>query len=309
MVSQDRPLAGKRIGIVGKGGSGKSTLTVLLARALRDQGYGVCVLDADSTNIGLNQAFGMKNAPASLIDYFGGMVFSGGAVTCPVDDPTPLPGAENSLEELSDGYFARSQEGIVLITAGKIGDMGPGAGCDGPISKIARDFRIKAIGSPPITVVDFKAGFEDSARGVITSVNWVIVVVDPTKAAIQMAVHMRDMVDKLKAGSPPATEHLESPELVELAKMLFKEARVKGVLVVLNRVGDDQVESYLRSQLAERGLDPIAVIPEAPELMTAWLKGIPLPSGKADAAAEGIIAALETAEHETLPSGEGITRS
>ena len=46
-------LLGKRVGVFGKGGSGKSTFVVLLSRALCEAGYAICVLDADSTNIGL----------------------------------------------------------------------------------------------------------------------------------------------------------------------------------------------------------------------------------------------------------------
>jgi len=64
----NKKLAGKKIGILGKGGSGKSTITVLLAKALRKHGYDVCVLDADSANIGLHQALGIDKPPASLID-------------------------------------------------------------------------------------------------------------------------------------------------------------------------------------------------------------------------------------------------
>lgn len=79
---------GKRIGVVGKGGSGKSTLVVLLAGALRTRGYEVCILDADSTNIGLHNGLGISLPPDSLMDYFGGMVFSGGMSTIPVNDPT-----------------------------------------------------------------------------------------------------------------------------------------------------------------------------------------------------------------------------
>ena len=296
MADQDAVLAGRRIGVVGKGGSGKSTLCVLLARALVQHGYETCLIDADSTNVGLHQALGLEDQPTSLIDYYGGMVFSGGAVTCPVDDPTPLPDAERSLNQLSGGHIARSQEGIVLIAAGKIGDMGPGAGCDGPISKIARDFRIKAEGTPGVTLVDFKAGFEDSARGVITSLDWVIVVVDPSTAAIQMAVHMQRMVEMLQAGRPPATEHLASPDLVELARSLFRESRVKGVLVALNRVTDEAVERYLRQKLSEQGLEPVAVIQEDSGLQTAWLKGDRLPRGHADRAAAEIVLALEAEE-------------
>jgi CO dehydrogenase nickel-insertion accessory protein CooC1 len=144
---QDMPLSGLRLGFFGKGGAGKSTVTVLLARELHARGYSVLVLDADSTNVGLAAALGIGREPDWLLDYFGGMVFSGGAVTCPVDDPTPLPGATLSLEGLPARYVGTSPEGIRLLLAGKLGPLGPGAGCDGPIAKIARDLRVTDMGS------------------------------------------------------------------------------------------------------------------------------------------------------------------
>jgi len=178
---EEKTLIGKRFGIFGKGGSGKSTIAVLLAMVLRDMGYHVCLVDADSTNIGLAQALGFEQTPVTLLEYFGGMVFSGGAVTCPVDDPTPLAGADIYLDNFPPQYFVQ-KDGITLFTAGKIGDLGPGAGCDGPVAKIARDFQIHMEGEPLVTLVDFKAGFEDTARGAITSLDWAIVIVDPTLA-------------------------------------------------------------------------------------------------------------------------------
>jgi len=281
---------------VGKGGSGKSTTTVLIARVLRERGYDVCILDADSTNVGLHQALGLDSPPASLIDYFGGMVFSGGSVTCPVDDPTPLPGAEVALDRLSGGYYKRNQEGILLLTAGKMGDKGPGAGCDGPINKIARDFKVHTEGTSPITLVDFKAGFEDSARGAITSLDWVVVVVDPTNAAVQMAIHMKNMVDQIKAGIPPATNHLESPEMVELAQRIFREAKVKDVLVILNRIRDEEMESYLRAKLQQGGIKPIGAIREDPAIIITWLRGTPLEGTETRKDIEDIVDAMEAAE-------------
>jgi CO dehydrogenase maturation factor len=296
MTSEDKPLAGKRIGIVGKGGAGKSTVTVLMANALRERRYEVCILDADSTNIGLHEALGLASSPSSLIDYFGGMVFSGGSVTCPVDDPTPLPDANLSLNQIPDEYYAQNQEGIMLLTAGKIGDLGPGAGCDGPINKIARDVKIFMEGSNPITLVDFKAGFEDSSRGAITSLDWVLVIVDPTHASIQMAIHMKEMVRLLKAGVPPATEHLESHELVEIARTLFRETRVREVLAILNRVRDVEMEDYMRDKLTQGGIEPIGVVRETPSITSAWLKGIPFNEPRLREEAEAIITALERAE-------------
>ncbi|MCK5315005.1 MAG: P-loop NTPase [Anaerolineales bacterium] len=294
-VMEEKTLIGKRIGIFGKGGSGKSTLAVLLTRALRDQGYHVCLLDADSTNMGLAQALGFDRSPEPLLGYFGGMVFSGGAVTCPVDDPTPLPGADISIDSLPSKYFVQGDE-ITLLLAGKIGSQGPGAGCDGPVSKIARDLRVHIKESPVVTLVDFKAGFEDSARGAITSLDWAVVVVDPTLAAIEMASDMRDMVVRMKAKELPATMHLESPELVALANRIFIEAKIKGVLCVMNRVQNADMENYLRMELTQRSIHPIGVIHDDLSMSIAWLKGMPLDGVKAKQEASRIAKALEAAE-------------
>ena len=135
MAEKTKALTGKRIGVFGKGGSGKSTAVVLLAKALGDRRYPVCILDADSTNVGLHQALGLDESPVSLMSYFGGTVFCGGTVTCPVDDPTPLAGAEISLDRLPSRYYVQTQGGMIFLTAGKIGDQGPGRGAMAPFPR------------------------------------------------------------------------------------------------------------------------------------------------------------------------------
>jgi CO dehydrogenase nickel-insertion accessory protein CooC1 len=292
-------LRGRRIGVFGKGGSGKSTVTILLARALRSSGYEVVLVDADSTNVGLAAALGVETPQLTLLDSFGGMIFDGGAVTCPVDDPTVLAGAELSLGEIPQELVGRSPEGIYLLVAGKIGHLGPGAGCDGPISKIARDLRILGNGTEPVTLLDFKAGFEDSARGVITSLDWACVVVDPTVAAAQMAADLKRTVEQMRAGAMPATRHLESEPLADLARRLFREAQIRGVSCVLNKIPDNETESLLRSRLSAKGLEVLGVVHASSAIGQAWLRGTYLEVPGVDEEIQGIAARLENALAES----------
>jgi hypothetical protein len=186
------------------------------AQHISTLGYEVLVLDADSTNVGLGRALGIGREPEPLLDYFEEMVFSGGSVTCPVDDPLPLPGASIDLDELPRPFIECSADGVWLLVAGKLGALGPGAGCDGPIIKIARDLRVRGLGPEGITLVDYKAGFEDSARGALTSLDWALTVVDPTVASVHLSVDLARMVRDMRGGIPPATRHLEDATLVDV---------------------------------------------------------------------------------------------
>jgi CO dehydrogenase nickel-insertion accessory protein CooC1 len=295
---QDTPLSGLRIGIFGKEGTGKSTMTVLLARELHTRGYSVLILDADSTNVGLAPALGIGREPDWLLDYFGGMVFSGGAVTCPVDEPSPLPDATLSIERLPTRYVATSPEGIRVLVAGKLGSLGPGAGCDGPIAKIARDLRVTDMGPNDVTLVDFKAGFEDSARGALTTLDWALAVVDPTGASLQMAVHLHQMVSQMHRGIAPATRHLERADLVELAIRQFRDARVRGVLAVLNRVPNAATEVYLRRAVEREGPPVVGVLGEDPSIQELWLHARRIESEPLATAAAELARRLEAVERE-----------
>jgi CO dehydrogenase nickel-insertion accessory protein CooC1 len=270
------PLSGTRVGVFGKGGAGKSTVVVLLATALRERGYKVVVVDADSSNVGLHLALGLAREPHSLLKHFGGTVFSGGDVTCPVDDPRPLAGAEFALKRFPGKCYAENREGIGLVIAGKLGGMGPGAGCDGPVAKIARDLNIVSTSENLVTLLDLKAGFEDTARGVVTTLDQALVVVDPTVAAMELAAEMKRTVELIHAGVPPATAHLEDPDLRALARKSFRDAKIRRVLVVVNKVDGAVMEQDVRSKLARKNLTPAGVVYSDPLIAAAWLEGAKL---------------------------------
>jgi CO dehydrogenase nickel-insertion accessory protein CooC1 len=183
------------------------------------------------------------------------------------------------------------------LTAGKITDHGPGAGCDGPVAKIARDLIVKDGNSEMVTLIDFKAGFEDSARGVLTNLDWAIVVVDPTRTSVEIAASMRNMIDQIKANILPATAHLESPELIVLANKLFTEAKIKDVFCVMNKIPDQETEKYLREKLQEKDIEPIASIFVDPSIPKAWLEGGQILTNIANDEIFKVIELLEESAH------------
>jgi CO dehydrogenase nickel-insertion accessory protein CooC1 len=145
--------------------------------------------------------------------------------------------------------------------------------------------------------VDFKAGFEDTARGVITGLDWAIVLIDPTISAVGMAINMRDMINQMKNGKQPATRHLENLDLVAMANKQFANARIKGALFLLNKISNTETEKYLRTKLAERNIGISGVIYEDPTISDAWLKGTPLVMKRSHGDILGFIKALEAAEN------------
>ena len=59
-----------KILICGKGGSGKSTVAALLAKAMHQRGKKIFLVDADESNIGLYNMLGL-DMPVALMDSLG----------------------------------------------------------------------------------------------------------------------------------------------------------------------------------------------------------------------------------------------
>jgi CO dehydrogenase nickel-insertion accessory protein CooC1 len=72
-------------------------------------------------------------------------------------------------------------------------------------------------------------------------------------------------------------------------------------LFVLNKVRNEETETYLRYRLAEHDIEPIRAIHDNPSLTFAWLKGKPLAEVKTKTEVERIVEAIGTAEKICAP--------
>ncbi len=175
-----------KIMICGKGGSGKSTVTTLLAGALAASGKTVLVLDTDESNLCLHRLLGLP-LPAVLMEAMGGRA----GVKEHLHPTLPKPPAEELLKEtmtIADlpADCVAEADGVKLLVVGKISRYGEGCACMiGGISKAVLSRLREAEGE--FVLIDAEAGLEHFGRRVDAGCDLVLNVVDPSFESISMA--------------------------------------------------------------------------------------------------------------------------
>jgi CO dehydrogenase maturation factor len=238
----------RKIAVCGKGGSGKSAVLALLARALRDGGAHVLVVDSDESNPGLYRVLGFDRRPRPLLELVGGkkQVF-------PTFSDETAPGESLLTREafhiadLPSDYVVE-RDGIGLVCVGKILQSLEGCAC--PMGVLNREFLKRlSLQENEIVIVDMEAGIEHFGRGVETSIDSVLIVTEPS---------------------------YDSLELAEKISALAAEVGVGRVWTVLNKIGSEEVAARLRRELGRKGISVIGSIGYEPEIFEAGLEGRPV---------------------------------
>ncbi len=250
----------KKIAICGKGGSGKSIISQLLANRLQNRGYQVLVVDADESNTSLHRMFGSNTQPKTLIDLLGGLQKMEEAIAAQIK----AGGTEETLEVMRDildmplsdipaDYLFETDSGIKLCVVGKILMALDGCAC--PMGIVSRSFLKKLrLASDEIAIVDLEAGVEHFGRGVETSVDAVLAVVEPSIDSLGVAEKISEMAEQIQ---------------------------ISDVWAVLNKIPSDDIASELTTYLEDRDISVIGAIPQDPEIFTACLRGSVLSVGVA----------------------------
>ena len=245
--------SGSRISVCGKGGSGKSTVVALLATELARKGRRVIVLDSDESNACLHWMLGLDEPPHPLLELVGGKKSVQRQMRQTDSDGEQsqmsiLAQPQFSVQDLPPEYVAE-KDGKTLIAVGKIHQALEGCAC--PMGVLSREFLKKLqLADDEILLVDLEAGIEHFGRGLETSIDAVVVVVEPS---------------------------LESIVLAQKVKQLASEAGAAFAGAILNKVRSPEVEATLSAQLLEAGVSLLGRVGYEEKLFLASLAGRPIP--------------------------------
>ena len=257
-------LSALRVGISGKGGVGKTTISAVLARTLARRGRRVVAIDCDTdpnlaANIGLGEQGAARLRP--LLDQ-------SGAERHTPDDLVPA--------ELVGRYGKPGPDGVILMLGARIEKAG--SGCTGSAHVVIHRFIERSALELPDTyvVADMEAGLEHLAwaNGTLRYVDRLLVVIQPTTKVLMTAARTHALA-------------------VELG--------IPRIDYVANRVrpGD---EDRLVAFAAEHGGEVLALLPEDPAVAANdRVAGCLLDSSPASPVVAGIEALATKLDPGTAP--------
>lgn len=231
-----------KIAISGKGGVGKTTFAGMLAQALADKGNKVIAVDADP-DANLASALGFGNyseiTPISEMEAL-------------IEERTgSKPGTSGSffkinpkVDDLPEKLWIEKGN-IRLMVMGTV--KKGGGGCICPESTLLKNFVSHLmLYRNEYVILDMEAGIEHLGRAVASSVDLLIVVVEPGKRSIETAEHI---------------------------KTLAEDIGIKKIAVIGNKIRKKSDEDFIKENLKE--MKVLGFLPFDENLIESDIKGFP----------------------------------
>ena len=183
-----------KIAMVGKGGSGKTTLAGTLARVLARKHHRVLAIDGDP-NPNLALTLGMARAdadrirsiPPSLVESVSGIGSSPATLRMTMERSMVL-----------GQYAAQAPDGIQLIVMGKPADGSAGSGCMCASHRAVRGLIAEMSAAGEHTITDMEAGLEHLKRGTARNVEAMLIVAEPYYRSLEAASRTFSLANELK---------------------------------------------------------------------------------------------------------------
>jgi CO dehydrogenase maturation factor len=212
----------KTIGVSGKGGMGKTTLTGLIIRELlRRKESPILAVDADP-NANLNETIGVqveRTVGSTLAEFF--------------NDKMSLPAGmtKETYMEIKLNEILIEDKGLDLLVMGR----GEGQGCYCYPNLMVKKFIEELSCNYKYVVMDNQAGMEHLSRRTTDNMDVLFVVTNPTVKGVRTARRIYDLIEEL-------------------------ELTVSKTPLVINGV-DGEISSEVAEELSREGLTPDWTVP------------------------------------------------
>jgi CO dehydrogenase maturation factor len=167
---------------------------------------------------------------------------------------------EIRIADLPPQYIVKI-DGMGLICGGKILQSLEGCAC--PMGALSHEFlRRLLLQENEVAIVDMEAGVEHFGRGVETSIDSVLIVVEPS---------------------------FDSLELAEKMNSLAAEVGMENTWTILNKVMSEEIALVLRDELKKKGIAVVGSIRYDSDIFQSGLEGRPLHGNKGERDIEKVL--------------------
>ena len=232
-----------KIGITGKGGVGKTFLSATLCRLFEKNGYKVIAVDADpDMNLGCALGINEEITPISKMNDLieertGSKVGEYGGVFK----------LNPKVDDIVDNYSYKVGN-IHLLVMGTIEKGGEGCVCPASVL-LRRLLKHIILKRNEVVILDMEAGIEHLGRKTTESVDFMIVVVEPSKKSLLTS---------------------------ERIKKLSKDLNIPNVLAVINKVKSKEELNIFLKEFKKLDIPVIGTISYSDEVSSCDLYGKPI---------------------------------
>lgn len=181
-----------KIAIVGKGGTGKTTISACLARLLGRDGYRVIAVDADPS-LNLSIALGVPPEEAAKKPIlFDEEEF--------IKSRTQLSNGlyvmNPKVDDVIEKFGIKAPDNVILIRFGEVKRAGSRCLCP-EYAFLRALFSHLVLGRKDTVIFDMIAGLEHMSRGTLRGIDLMLCIVEPSLKSIEVAIQMEKFAKEL----------------------------------------------------------------------------------------------------------------